>query len=186
MGPSGSGKSTLLKLLLGHLKPTSGRLHLRDSYGNDSGVDLYQTDVLVISQELRLFGDHLRDVLDPSKAYSDQQWDEAATAMGLSEVLDELPLRWLTPINEFSRDLSLGQLQLFKLSKVLLRRHSIIMTDEPTCHLPEELHLKALKLLNEHCDLHISVLHRQSGKPLFDRILALNGNGDYVLTARAA
>lgn len=185
MGPSGSGKSTLLKLLLGHFKPSSGRVQLLDAFGNDVGLDLYQVDVLVIGQELRLFGDHLRDVLDPAKAYSDQQLEEAAAAMGLSEVLAQLPLRWLTPINEFSRDLSLGQLQLFKLSKALLKRHSVIITDEPTCHLPEELHLQAMQLLNDHCDLHISVLHRQSGKSLFNQVLTLNGQGAMELIGGA-
>ena len=186
MGPSGSGKSTLLKLILGHLKPTSGQLQLIDAYGTDAAVDLYQANVLVISQDLRLFGDRLRDVVDPATAYSDQVLEEAAAKMGLAEVLDQLPLRWLTPINEFSRDLSLGQLQLFKLTKALLKRHSIIITDEPTCHLPEPLHMQALQLLNEHCDLHISVLHRQSGMALFERILEINGDGEIKLNRRAA
>jgi len=186
MGPSGSGKSSLLKLLLGHLKPTSGRLQLLDRFGNDAGFELYQADILVMSQELRLFGDHLRDVLDPARIYTDQQLEEATAVMGLSEVLDQLPLRWLTPINEFNRDLSLGQLQLFKLSKALLKHHSIIITDEPTCHLPEQLHLQALQLLNEHCDLHLSVLHRQSGMELFDHILELNGSGEVKLLRRQA
>jgi ABC-type bacteriocin/lantibiotic exporter with double-glycine peptidase domain len=184
MGPSGSGKSTLLKLILGHLKPSSGELQLIDAFGNDAAVDLYQTNVLVISQDLRLFGDHLRDVVDPAAAYSDQALEDAAAKMGLGEVLDQLPLRWLTPINEFSRDLSLGQLQLFKLTKALLKRHSIIITDEPTCHLPETLHMQALQLLNEHCDLHISVLHRQSGMALFDRIFELNDAGEIKISRR--
>jgi ABC-type bacteriocin/lantibiotic exporter with double-glycine peptidase domain len=106
--------------------------------------------------------------------------------MGLADVLDQLPLRWLTPVNEFSRDLSLGQLQLFKLTKALLKRHTIIITDEPTCHLPEALHLQALRLLNQHCDLHISVLHRQSGKTLFDRIIELSSDGVIKLSGRGA
>lgn len=186
MGPSGSGKSTLLRLLLGHLKPTSGEVQLIDTVGNEAGTDLYQTDVLVISQELRLFGDHLRDVMDPGRNYSDKELETAAEAMGLTTVLDDLPLRWLTPVNEFSRDLSLGQLQLFKLSKALLRRHSIIISDEPTCHLPEDLHIKALQKLNEHCDLHISVLHRQSAVPHFDQVLELDGHGAIKLTRRAS
>jgi ABC-type bacteriocin/lantibiotic exporter with double-glycine peptidase domain len=186
MGPSGSGKSTLLKLILGHLKPSSGELQLIDAFGKDTAVDLYQTNVLVISQDLRLFGDHLRDVVDPAAAYSDQALEDAAAQMGMAEVLDQLPLRWLTPINEFSRDLSLGQLQLFKLTKALLKRHSIIISDEPTCHLPETLHMQALKMLNEHCDLHISVLHRQSGMALFDRILELNDAGEIKLSRGAA
>ena len=186
MGPSGSGKSTLLKLLLGHLRPTSGQLQLIDGFRNQSAINLYQANVLVISQDLRLFGDHLRDVIDPAGSYSDAALEDAAVAMGLGEVLDELPLRWLTPINEFSRDLSLGQLQQFKLAKALIKRHSIIITDEPTCHLPELLHIKALQLLNEHCDLHISVLHRQSGMPLFEQILEISAEGVVKLNRRTS
>lgn len=186
VGPSGSGKSTLLKLLLGHLKPTTGRVQLIDSFDNDAAIELHQANVLVISQDLRLFGDHLRDVLDPAGAYNDAALENAASAMGLSEVLDQLPLRWLTPINEFSRDLSLGQLQLFKLSKALLKHHNIIISDEPTCHLPESLHIKALQLLNKNCDLHLSVLHRQSGLTLFDRVLELKGDGEFKLIRREA
>lgn len=184
MGPSGSGKSTFLRLLLGHLKPFTGRVQLIDRFGNEAGIELYQADVLVISQELRLFGDHLRDVMDPGHNYSDEELEVAANKMGLTPVLDALPLRWLTPINEFSRDLSLGQLQLFKLTKALLKRHSIIISDEPTCHLPEDLHMDALEKLNENCDLHISVLHRQSAVSLFDEILELDGKGELKLSRR--
>lgn len=184
MGPSGSGKSTLLRLLLGHLKPSSGNIQLIDGFGNEAGIELYQADVLVISQELRLFGDHLRDVMDPGGNYTDDDLEKAAEAMGLTTVLNDLPLRWLTPINEFSRDLSLGQLQLFKLSKALLRHHSIIISDEPTCHLPENLHIEALQKLNFSCDLHISVLHRQSAMNLFDQILELNKNGEIKMSRR--
>ena len=182
MGPSGSGKSTLLKLMLGHTKPSSGSLRLFDNFGNDTSIDLYQSNVLVISQDLRLFGDHLRDVIDPSSAHSDQELENAASTMGLTATLDQLPLRWLTPINEFSRDLSLGQLQLFKLCRALLKRYSIILSDEPTCHLPEELHLQGLNLLNQNSDLHISVLHRQSGRFLFEHVLELNPDGQVRLT----
>lgn len=61
----------------------------------------------------------------------------------------------------------------------------MIITDEPTCHLPEELHLQALQMLNDHCDLHISVLHRQSGKSLFNQVLTLNGQGAMELIGGA-
>lgn len=185
VGPSGSGKSTLLRLILGHLKPSSGQVLLLDQFGNDIAIDLYQANVLVLTQDVRLFGDHLRDVVDPAGKFTDQELEKAASQLNLTEVLDQLPLRWLTPINEFSRDLSLGQLQLFKLTKALLKRYSIIISDEPTCHLPENLHMQSLKLLNDNCDLHLSVLHRQTGLSVFESVLSLTNEGEVTMQGRS-
>jgi ABC-type bacteriocin/lantibiotic exporter with double-glycine peptidase domain len=185
VGPSGSGKSTLLRFILGHLKPSSGQVLLLDQFGNDIAIDLYQANVLVLTQDVRLFGDHLRDVVDPAGKFTNQELEKAASQLNLTEVLDQLPLRWLTPINEFSRDLSLGQLQLFKLTKALLKRYSIIISDEPTCHLPENLHMQSLKLLNDNCDLHLSVLHRQTGLSVFESVLSLTNEGEVTMQGRA-
>ena len=176
-GPSGSGKSTLLKLLLGYLKPLTGGICLIDTFGNEVSLDLHQTNVLVLCQDLGFYGDQLRDVIDPSGAVDEQMLEQAAITIGLKDVLDQLPLRWQTPISEYSRDLSLGQIQLFKLAKALIKKYHIIVSDEPTCHLPELDHLKAIKLLNDNCDVHISVLHRQSCLPLFNHVLTLSPNG---------
>ena len=181
-GPSGSGKSTLLKILMGHIKPTAGRLSLIDGFGNDSPLDLYQSDILVLSQEIGLFGDQLRDVVDPAGVLDDELIEMVAHKAGLTQILDQLPLRWQTPVNEYSRDLSLGQLQLFKLAKALTKRHHIIFSDEPTCHLPEAAHLDALKLLNDHCDLHVSVLHRKSALSQFKQVLSISTSGVVTLT----
>jgi ATP-binding cassette subfamily C protein len=181
-GPSGSGKSTLLKLLLGYLKPVTGRIALIDSFDNEASINLYQANILVLSQDLGFFGDQLRDVVDPSGTVEEGALEEAINKVGLTPVLDQLPLRWQTPVNEYSRDLSLGQIQLFKLSKAFMKKYDIIISDEPTCHLPEKAHLASIELLNKSCDLHISVLHRSSGLPLFDRVLSLSQDGNVTLT----
>lgn len=181
-GPSGSGKSTLLKILLGYIKPLSGRITLLDSYGTETTIDLYQSNILVLSQELGSFGDQLRDMLDPSGSIDEETLETAAKKIGLTQVLDQLPLRWHTPINEYSRDLSLGQIQQFKLAKSLIKRYDIIISDEATCHLPEQQHLEAIELLNDSCDLHVSVLHRKSALQLFDSVLDISQSGDVTLT----
>ena len=181
-GPSGSGKSTLLKILLGHIKPSSGRLTLIDGLGNEAPLDLYQSDILVLGQDIALFGDQLRDVIDPSGSLDNELLEQVAAKADLLSILDQLPLRWQTPVNEFSRDLSLGQLQRFKLAKALTRRYHIIFSDEPTCHLPESDHLEALQLLNNSCDLHVSVLHRDSGLSQFNHVLNISKNGAVSMT----
>ena len=125
----------------------------------------------------------LRDVGDPQAMPSDQELEEAAEAIQLKEVLESLPLRWKTPVNEYSRDLSLGQLQLFKISRVLLRPYSIVISDEPTCHLPEDLHLKALATINQNCSLHLSAIHRSSGFAQFESFLLIQPDGSITVQA---
>ena len=183
VGPSGSGKSTLLRLLLGNLKPNSGLIRLIDADGMVINQQLSDCGTLVLAQDVRLFGSRLRDVVDPQAMHSDQELEEAAEAIQLKEVLESLPLRWKTPVNEYSRDLSLGQLQLFKISRVLLRPYSIVISDEPTCHLPEDLHLKALATINQNCSLHLSAIHRSSGFAQFESFLLIQPDGSITVQA---
>lgn len=177
VGPSGSGKSTLLRLLAGNLSPKQGEVLLFNADGILIKGGLTAVKTLVISQDVRLFGSTLRDVLDPQNASSLEQLDAVAAQAGLTAVLDSLPLRWKTPVSEYSRDLSLGQLQLFKIARVLLGHYEVVLSDEPTCHLPEEMHLEAIRMINDNCQLHISTLHRRSGLKLFDSVLSISTEG---------
>ena len=177
VGPSGSGKSTLLRLLSGNLTPKQGEVVLSDGNGVVMQGGLAGVRTLVIGQDLRLFGSTLRDVLDPQNVDSIERLDAVAEQAGLSEVLDSLPLRWKTPVSEYSRDLSLGQLQLFRIARVLLGQYAVVLSDEPTCHLPEEMHLQAIRMINANCQLHISTLHRRSGLKLFDTVLEISASG---------
>jgi ABC-type bacteriocin/lantibiotic exporter with double-glycine peptidase domain len=178
VGPSGSGKTTLLSLMLGHLKTSSGSVSLFDENGQLLDSRLTDCKLLMLSQETNLYGSTLHDVVDPSRCYSMGAIESACAQLGLDEVLDSLSLRWKTPINEFSRDLSLGQLQRFKLSRALLEPFDIIFSDEATCHLPEELHLSSIALLNQHSTLHVSVLHRLSALRLFDQVITIDNVGN--------
>ena len=177
VGPSGSGKSTLLRLLAGNLTAKQGDVLLFNANGMLIKGGLSTVKTLVISQDVRLFGSTLRDVLDPQNASTLDQLDAVAERAGLTSVLDSLPLRWKTPVSEYSRDLSLGQLQLFKIARVLLGQYAVVLSDEPTCHLPEEMHLEAIRMINDNCQLHISTLHRRSGLKLFDTVLSISAAG---------
>ena len=177
IGPSGSGKSTLINLLIGHIKQTSGTINLLDQNLSTYGESLIGCDLLVLTQNPSLCGSCLLDVVDPSRLYSLQQVEAAASKLDLTSTLDSLPLRWNTPINEFSRDLSLGQLQRFKIARALIASHDIIVSDEATCHLPEDQHLEAIQLLNDQSIIHLSVLHRLSALYLFDFVIELDEDG---------
>lgn len=177
VGPSGSGKSTLLSLLIGHILPSNGSVNLFDSNQQKLNHLLPDCNLLVLSQETNLCGSRLCDVVDPLKKIPLDRLEQACAELKLTELLDNLPLRWQTPVNEFSRDLSLGQLQRFKIARALVDDYDIIISDEATCHLPEDQHLQMLKLLNQRSKIHLSVLHRTSALQLFDEVIALDRKG---------
>lgn len=177
VGPSGCGKSTLLGLLIGHLTPMTGKIELMDENQQKMNSHLVDCRTLVLSQDTNLCGSRLSDVVDPSKRVRTETLEQACAKLGLTEVLDSLPLRWQTPVNEFSRDLSLGQLQRFKIARALVDDYDIIISDEATCHLPEDQHLAMIKLLNQRCRIHLSVLHRTSALHLFDELIQIDAHG---------
>jgi ATP-binding cassette subfamily B protein len=177
VGPSGSGKSTLIGLLIGHLNPRSGSIQLFDENQQKLDHSLVDCRLLVLSQETNLCGSRLSDVVDPSKNIPIETLEEACAQLELTQLLDSLPLRWQTPVNEFSRDLSLGQLQRFKIARALVADYDIIISDEATCHLPEDQHLAMMQLLNQRSRIHLSVLHRTSALHLFDEVIEIDRQG---------
>lgn len=177
VGPSGSGKSTLIGLLIGHLSPKSGSIQLFDENKQRLDYPLVDCRVLVLSQETNLCGSRLSDVVDPSKNIPIEKLEEACAQLELTQLLDSLPLRWQTPVNEFCRDLSLGQLQRFKIARALVADYDIIISDEATCHLPEDQHLAMMQLLNQRSRIHLSVLHRTSALHLFDEVIEIDRQG---------
>jgi ABC-type bacteriocin/lantibiotic exporter with double-glycine peptidase domain len=177
VGPSGSGKSTLISLLIGHLNPRSGSVQLYDENQQVLPHNLTDCRLLVLGQDASACGSYLSDVVDPSRHVPIEKLEDACRQLGLSQLLDSLPLRWKTPVNEFSRDLSLGQLQRFKIARALVKDYDIIISDEATCHLPEDQHLEIMELLNKRSKLHISVLHRVSALSLFDNAIVIDRSG---------
>jgi ABC-type bacteriocin/lantibiotic exporter with double-glycine peptidase domain len=186
MGPSGSGKSTLISLLLGHIAPSSGSIQLYDENQQLLRYGLTDCRLLVLSQEVNVCGSCLSDVVDPSRQLPIECIEDACSQLGLSKLLDSLPLRWKTPVNEFSRDLSLGQLQRFKLARALVKEYDIIVSDEATCHLPEDQHLELIQMLNDHSKIHISVLHRTSALSLFDELIQIDKTGQLTTQPTSA
>ena len=180
VGPSGSGKTTLLNIIAGQLSLTEGKIEIFDRFDQKIDISLTDCNILYLGQDTSLYGSVLRDILDPTKQFTDKQLYKAISDLDLDETMDSLPLKLKTPINEFNRDLSLGQLQRFKLGRALLTDYDIIMSDEITCHLPEDLHLQAIELLNSRSRIHISSIHRISALSLFDKCITIKGNGEVV------
>ncbi len=147
IGPSGSGKSTLLNLLAGFLTASSGVIR--------AGSDEIQTltpgkrPVTIVFQEHNLFP-HL-DVytnvalgIQPSLKLSEQQQDE------IMQALQKLSLDGLH--KRKPGQLSGGQRQRVALARALVRRHKILLLDEPFAALGPSLREEMIEQVKELVD----------------------------------
>jgi len=144
LGPSGSGKTTLLNLIAGFVKPNSGKVIVDN---NDiSQLEISHRPVTTVFQENNLFP-HL-DVftnvaigLQPSLKLNDsktQQIHQALKSVGLAEYTKRLP-----------KELSGGQRQRVALARALVRKHSILLLDEPLAALGPAMREEIIDLLKE-------------------------------------
>lgn len=178
-GPSGSGKSTMLTLLLGHLRPSSGRYFVNET--DTSGLDPHRLRQRIAwcPQEGHLFDSTLRANLLLARAHADapntEEMEAALRRVGLGELLDRLPRGLDTPIGSQGDSLSGGERQRVAVARTLLTRSDVILIDEPTAHLDEESARAMMSDLRAGLRDHVTVLvtHRPLGVRQGDRLLDL-------------
>lgn len=149
VGPIGSGKSTLLKLMAGLYQPQEGRVLL-------DGLDVRQVSRVSLAQGLgylaqdqRLFQGTLRDnLLIGLPEPPEEKLLKVLRATGLDQVVAAHPEGLDRPIVEGGRGLSGGQRQLLGFSRLFLRYYPVLLLDEPTSSMDEQLEQRCLDLLS--------------------------------------
>ena len=136
VGPSGAGKSTVIELLLGFVRPQSGRITV-------NGADLASITPAALSrmtawigQRPVLFAASIRDNIRFGRQdASDDAVAEAVRAAGLERVAAGLPDGLDTMVGEGGYGLSGGQAQRVAIARAVLRGAPLLLMDEPTAHL---------------------------------------------------
>ncbi|MEU9343436.1 ABC transporter ATP-binding protein [Streptomyces sp. NPDC048278] len=178
VGASGAGKSTVLNLVIGFIRPTSGRLLLDGA--DMSGLDLrtYRRFVSVVPQESILFDGTVRE----NVAYGmEDEADEEAVRAALRdanalEFVDRLPHGLDTVVGERGARLSGGQRQRLAIARALIRDPRVLVLDEATSALDtrsEALVQQALARLLRGRTTFV-VAHRLSTVRGADRIVVLD------------
>ena len=144
VGASGSGKSTLANVLGGFLAPSAGVVFAAGRRLDDLREPSWQRQVIYIPQDPYLFHATLRENIAfyrPDAA--DEEVERAVRAMGLEELVAELPEGLGTLVGEGGRALSGGERQRVALARALLdRSRRVLVFDEPTAHLDIETELE--------------------------------------------
>lgn len=136
VGPTGAGKSTIISLLTRFYDIQDGTI-LVDGHDVRSVTQRsLRRQVGVVPQDPFLFTGTIRDNIRYGRLEAtDEEVEEAARAVGVHELIMQLPYGYNTYIRERGRNLSVGQRQLISFSRALLADPRILILDEATANI---------------------------------------------------
>ena len=137
VGRTGAGKSTLVNLLLGFIKPSSGKITFGTKVQNSKFK--LQNYISWVPQRPYIFHDTLAANIRLGKAdATDAEVTAAARAARLHDFIETLPEKYETVVGEGGARLSSGQAQRLALARAFLRDAPLLILDEPTSSLDPE------------------------------------------------
>lgn len=177
VGPSGAGKTTLASLLLRFYAPTGGQVLLDGVDVADLDLGWLRRNVSLVLQEPIIFSSSLAENIAYGRPDATrEQVEQAATAAGLDEMIDDLPDGLDTEVGERGVRLSGGQRQRLSIARAFLKDARVIVLDEPTSNLDAstERHVFASLDRLARNRTTIVIAHRLATVQRADRIVVLD------------
>lgn len=177
VGATGAGKSSIINLIGRFYDVQKGRVTV-------DGVDVRSVSqaelrrhIAVVQQDVFLFaGDIASNIRLGNDSITDDDIMRAVEAIGLGELIEELPRGLKTPLYEGGKTLSAGHRQLISFARAICFDPSILILDEATSHIDtetERLVQQALARVSENRTTLI-IAHRLSTIQHADQIIVLD------------
>ena len=178
VGPSGGGKTTLLRLLLGLVKPQSGKATL-SAKGKTTEISSVTRRIFTyVPQEKAMFSGTVAEMLRLfSPETTDEEINAALKAACAYDFVAALPEGINTPLGERGAGFSEGQNQRLAIARAVLRKAPVLLLDEATSALDLETERRVLENITALCrgKTLIVMTHRESVLPLCDSVYRISG-----------
>lgn len=146
IGRNGSGKTTIINLLTRMYEPENGEILLGTENISELSLSDYRNMVSVVSQQIYLFNDTIRNNICLYKQMDDAVIEEACKDSGLEDFIKEVSLDYM--VGQNGAMLSGGQKQKIALARALIHDKPIIIFDEATSNTDAYSEQQINKLLN--------------------------------------
>ncbi len=176
VGSSGGGKTTMLNLLIGFIKPSSGKILIDGIHMANLNINEYRSQIAVVPQNTLLFSGTIKDnICYGLNGISDEKVLEVMYEVGLGEMIEGQPEGIHTVLSEHGDKLSGGQRQRVAIARAIIRQPKMIIFDEATSALDSASEKKVQEATNKmmkKCTTFI-VAHRLSTIRNVDRIVVV-------------
>jgi ATP-binding cassette subfamily C protein CydD len=149
-GPSGAGKSTVMEILLGFVRPDSGKVTVNGADITDLVPQALSRLTAWVGQRPVLFAGTIADNIRFARPEaSEEEVEDAATAARVSDYAAKLPDGLNTVVGEGGYGLSGGQAQRIAIARAFLKNAPLLLLDEPTAHLDPATEAEVLDSLRK-------------------------------------
>ena len=179
VGRTGSGKSTLCLCMFRLLEADAGKIYIDDIDISEIGLEMLRKSLTIIPQEPTIIEGTLRENVDPSNNFSDEQIKSILYDVGLDDFLEDKDLNY--EIENNGNNISIGEKQLICIARALIKKSKIILMDEATANIDYKTETFLQNSINQQlkdCTV-ITIAHRIKTIINYDKILVLN-NGEIV------
>lgn len=180
-GSSGKGKSTLVKLLMKYMSDYEGKIYLDNRELANYELSDIRDKICYVSQSETLFTDNIYNNITLNRQVSFDDVLHLCKILKINEIVDKLPLKFDSLIEENGFNLSGGERQRIILARTLLKKADIYIFDEALNAIDvkrERIILKNIfKLLKNKTVIVIS--HRFNNEDLFNQKIVIGENYEY-------
>ncbi len=175
IGESGSGKTTFLKVLHGLYDNAQAKIKINNSQEIKTNFVDLDLKTMLVPQEPELFSSSVRENITFGLDYTNEEIEKMTKLAEFNDVIEKLPKKLDSIINEKGVNLSGGQKQRLALARALIfaQEKNIILLDESTSSVDPETEVKIYQNIFNYFKSKtvIASIHKINLLKYFDRII---------------